>query len=446
MATRREFMQRGGAIAAGLLAAPALGSLAACSSKSDSGPMSFWNFYGPGGGVPAQDRWFRTTVAQWNRRQRTDRDRIALRYVPNGDYISGSVLSTGFAAGNGPDVFLLSPGDFLRYYNGGALQDLTPHLAPGLREDYVPGALETRTVGDRVYGLPMELEPLAVYYDKRAFDRAGVSEPPATWNELLELGARLRTGNTFGMLFETVPGYYQNFTWYPFMWMGGGSPVNADSDGSSFDSASVKAALNLWGESVRRGIAPRSVLGSGGGDITANLGSGFTAMQQTGVWAIADHAAGAAKDVPIGVFKLPVPPGGQYTTALGGWAFVANARGKNPERAAEFCAWALGSTDAAGIERCRQWNTVVKTNLPPRRSVRALAERRGAFTGLFKTFADEIAVGARGEPRYPPQVYKAVSDAIQAVQLGGEPAAGAASRAADIIDSYLGGYRGADIA
>jgi multiple sugar transport system substrate-binding protein len=25
-----------------------------------------------------------------------------------------------------------------------------------------------------------------------------------------------------GVLFETQPGYYQNFTWYPFLWEGGG--------------------------------------------------------------------------------------------------------------------------------------------------------------------------------------------------------------------------------
>ena len=64
---------------------------------------------------------------------------------------------------------------------------------------------------------------------------------------------------------------------------------------------------------------------------------------------------------------LPIPNGGKAATDMGGWAFVANSKGKNPEAAAKFIAWALGSTDAEGVQRQLQWNTVVKTNVPPRR-------------------------------------------------------------------------------
>ncbi|WP_246868786.1 ABC transporter substrate-binding protein [Saccharopolyspora sp. ASAGF58] len=86
----------------------------------------------------------------------------------------------------GPDVFLLSPGDFLRYYNGGALADLTPHLDPAVRADFLPQVLQTRLVDDRVYGLPMEIEPLALYYSETAFEQAGLAEGdlPRTWDDL----------------------------------------------------------------------------------------------------------------------------------------------------------------------------------------------------------------------------------------------------------------------
>jgi hypothetical protein len=33
-----------------------------------------------------------------------------------------------FRRGSGPDIFIISPGDFLRYYNGGVLVDLTPNM------------------------------------------------------------------------------------------------------------------------------------------------------------------------------------------------------------------------------------------------------------------------------------------------------------------------------
>jgi len=442
--SRRDFLARGGTIAAGLLAVPVLGSLSACSGSSADEPLSFWNFYGPGGAVAGQSQWFVDTVDTWNRQ---NREQIQLRYIPNPDYINGSTLSTAFAADKGPDIFLLSPGDFLRYYNGKVLAELTPYLQPGVRGDYVKGALETRTVNDKVYGLPMEIEPLAIYYRQDAFEKAHLSEGdiPKTWDQLLNVGAKLRTSQRFGLLFETIPGYYQNFTWYPFMWMGDGSPLDANGTSSTFRSKAVIDALQLWGTAVDQGIAPGSMLGTGGGDINSNLASGYTAMQQTGVWALADLASGANKNLPVGVFKLPVPAGGTYTTSLGGWAFVANARGRNPDAAARFCAWALASTSPDGIDRARRWNTVVKTNLPPRTSVVEAARHHGAFTGLFGQFADVIAVGGRGEPRYPPQVYKAVSDALQATQLGGQSGVQAAARGADVINSYIGGYHGAGI-
>ena len=54
--------------------------------------------------------------------------KIELEYVPNNDYMDGTQLPTAFASGEGPDLFIISPGDFLRYYNGGVLLDLTPFI------------------------------------------------------------------------------------------------------------------------------------------------------------------------------------------------------------------------------------------------------------------------------------------------------------------------------
>ncbi len=443
---RRGFLTASGRFAmAAALTGPGL-TLLGCGSDSSGGSgkeMSFWNFYGPGGGVKGQSDWFVKTADAWNKENET---KVKLRYIPTSEYISGSTLQTAFASGEGPDIFLVSPGDFLRYYNGGVLADLTPHIKD-VKDDFVDGALDSRTVDGKVYGVPMEIEPLAMYYSPAAFESAGLSEGdlPKTWDELLTTAEKLRAGKRYGVLFETNPGYYQNFTWYPFMWMGGGEPVSADAKKSTFDSPAVVAALDFWRRSVAEGVAPRKALGSGGGDAVANLGSGFVAMQQTGIWSISELEANK-KGFEYGVFPLPTPDGGKYTTDLGGWAFVANSKGSNPEAAAQFCAWALANKDEASIERGRQWNTVVKSNVPPRRSVQEKAEAEGAFdSGPLKTFLTDIAPGGRGEPRYPAEIYRPISDAIQACQLRGSDPAAEARKASEAIDRYLQGYRGAPI-
>jgi len=126
--SRRGFLRgTGGA----LLAAGAFGSSAPLLSGCDGGTgggdgkeLSFWNFYGPGSDVGPQGKWFIDLVESWNK----DNDvKVTLRYLPPADYITGNALATAFASGNGPDIFLISPGDFLRYYNGGVLELTIPY-------------------------------------------------------------------------------------------------------------------------------------------------------------------------------------------------------------------------------------------------------------------------------------------------------------------------------
>ncbi|WP_265444443.1 ABC transporter substrate-binding protein [Flexivirga meconopsidis] len=419
----------------------AAAALSACGSD-DPNDLSFWNFYGPSPTPSTTSDWFKSVTDEWNRNNDV---KVRPRFIAGSAYLNGNTLQTAFSAGSGPDIFLISPGDFLRYQNGGALLDLTPYLPEGAREDYVKGALDTRTVDGKVYALPMEIEPLVVYYDKRAFEQAHLAESdlPRTWDQFLDVGTKLTNRNRFGALFETLPGYYQNFVWYPFLWQGGGGAV---ADGKSiFDSEAARGALGFWRETQRRGIAPKAALGGGSGDTPSNLAVGYCAMQQSGIWAVADLKTQVPK-FEYGIFPLPIPEGGKQVTDGGGWAFAVNARGKNPEAAARFVSWALASTDAAGIDRARRWNTVAKTNLPPRTSVRKAAEAKGDFTsGVLKTFATSIAPTLRSEPRYPPEVYKAISDAIQSTQLSGNAPAGAARQASDVIDNFLLTYRGGSI-
>jgi multiple sugar transport system substrate-binding protein len=443
--SRRSLLKTGGALAAGAFAAGPL--LSACGKSGGAGnskELSFWNFYGPAPQANPQSKWFVDMVDQWNQNNDV---KVKLRYIANADYINGSTLQTAFSSGSGPDIFLISPGDILRYYNGKVLADLTPQIGADVRSDFVKGVLDTRMVNDKIYAVPMEIEPLAMYYSLQAFESKGLSEGdiPKTWDDLLAVAGKLTGGNKFGVMFETLPGYYQNFTWYPFMWQGGGAAVEASGKKSAFDSDAVVNALRFWQETQKRGLAPKKALGTGGGDAPANLAAGYTAMQQTGIWAVS-YLAQQTPNFKYDIFPLPSPAGGKYVTDGGGWAFAANAKGGNPDAAAKFIAWALASNSADSVERGRTWNTVAKTNLPPRTSVQKAAETHGAFqTGTMKKFAEQIVPGLRSEPRYPPEVYKAISDAIQSTQLSGADPKSAAAKASDAINTYLQSYQGAPI-
>lgn len=413
-------------------------------AKAQSEPLQFWQFYAPGGTVSTQVTWFETMIASWNEQ---NEQQIELVYVPNAEYVRGTRLPTAFASGEGPDLFLISPGDFLRYYNGGVLHELTPYMEQEAIDDYFPDVIASRKVDDKIFGLPMEVEPMAMYYSVAAFEEAGLSEAdvPATWDELLAVAEQLSTPERFGVLFETNPGYYQNFTWYPWMWEGGAEIALADGVTSGLRDPGAIQALKLWQDAVNAGVAPRSVLGNGGGDIVANLGAGYCAMQNVGIWGISAMRVNAP-DFEYGVFPLPTPADGEYASVLGGWAFVANTQGKNPDAAAEFIVWALGSMSDDSIDRVVDWCINAKSDMPPRQSVVDRTTEVGGYeSGPLQIFRDEILPGARAEPRVTPEVYKPISDAIQAAMLNGADPEQAGEQAAQQIEAYLASYQGAPI-
>ena len=121
--TRRELLKKGGKIAAVAAVSSVFSPFFIHSARAATKTLSFWQFYAPNGISNLQSKWFVDCVAAWNA---THDVKVELQYVPNNDYMNGSKLQTAFASGQGPDIFIISPGDFLRYYNGGVLTDLTP--------------------------------------------------------------------------------------------------------------------------------------------------------------------------------------------------------------------------------------------------------------------------------------------------------------------------------
>ena len=119
--SRRELLKRGGKVAAAAAVSLVFSPFVFTGKAAATKTLSFWQFYAPARGNLS--KWFEDCVKGWNA---THDVKVELQLVPAQEYIGGSKLQTAFAAGQGPDIFIISPGDFLRYYNGGVLVDLTP--------------------------------------------------------------------------------------------------------------------------------------------------------------------------------------------------------------------------------------------------------------------------------------------------------------------------------
>jgi len=442
--SRREFLKKGAKLGVVAAASSVFSPFGINVKAASRGPLSFWQFYAPGGPFRPGSQWFEDMVKAWNA---THDAKIELRYVPVSEFISGSKLQTAFAGGQGPDIFLTNSGEFLRYFNGGILVDLGQYMDEQAKSDFYASSMETRIVNGKIFGLPLEVEPMAMYYSVKAFEAAGLFEAdlPKTWDNFLETARRLTNSNQFGCLFETAPGIYQNFTWCPFMWQGGGELVTKDGKASAFNSPATVAALKWWQDIIKQNVAPRNALGNGGSDVVANLASGYCGMQNAGIWGVSALRE-SASDFKYGVFPLPTPPNGQSKTITGGMTFVANAKGKNPEAAAKFCVWAIGSMSDDSIQRVVDWCVKAKSAIAPRKSALDKADALGGYASSpMKVFKDEIFPTGRSSPRIHPDVNKPISDAIQACQLRGDDPQRQAEQASRRIDEFLAGYTGAPL-
>jgi multiple sugar transport system substrate-binding protein len=426
--TRRAFSGR--ALAAGASLTSLSGLLAACGGGSSTtangkATLTFWKF-----AAENDDPVIKEAVARWNKAH-ADTQILFQTFPP--DQYSGTKLTTAFAGGHGPDVFWMSPGNFINYVNNGIAAPVDDIVD---KSTYNPAAVKAVSNDGKMYAVPFEEEPVALYYRTDMLDAAGL-QPPKTWPELLSTAKALTTSKTKGIVIEPSPGPYQNFTWYPFLWSAGGEVVNADSTKSALRTPQAASAFQLWGDIMRQGLAPKKT-----SILTADIGPmgrGEAAMQVCGFWAIAQLKNMFPK-VKYGVVPLPIAPGGKQVTVYGGWTQMINANGKHVEQAKAFTKWLWTQDKKFPQEWACRHNSKFSPNPKINQACADVFD-----TKPYSIFKDEILPTARAEPRYPNEIVKAVGDGLQAVMFSGKSGQEAANTAADAIDSYLSSYKGAPL-
>ncbi len=357
---------------------------------------------------------------------------VTYENIPQAEYMS-TKLTTAFAANAGPDVFIMSPGDFLKYANSGIAMDLSSYYTDKMKADFLESSIDAVTVDGKIVGIPFEIELLGIYYNIDMLKAANV-EPPKTWDELIAATKTLTKDNIAGLTIEPNKGYYQNFTWYPFLWQNGVNPVDEASKKGTFEGPEVEKALTLWRDLIKAG-APSKITVPGTWEISP-LGTGQTAMQLGGTWAVSMLESDYA-DKNFGLVPLPLPTGGKAATCAGGWKMMVNGKSKSADAAAKFAMWAF----AEDIQLPLKWCTEVKFAYSPRKSV-VEAGKDIYSKGLRKVFTEQIYDSAIGEPRYPAEIVNAIGDALQEVMFTDADPAAAAKKANDKINEFLKTYDG----
>lgn len=103
------------------------------------------------------------------------------------------VLATKVQGGTPPDVAMLAlPGAISQYAKAGKAQAVDADVAAAVAANYASVWTKLATVDGKVYGVPFDASNKStVWYRTKAFSDAGISNPPATWENLLADGKTL---------------------------------------------------------------------------------------------------------------------------------------------------------------------------------------------------------------------------------------------------------------
>jgi ABC-type glycerol-3-phosphate transport system substrate-binding protein len=104
-------------------------------------------------------------------------------------------LQNSIEKGVGPDIFRFHNTWIPMLKNDLQPAGKTGYQAQEFQQTFYPVASQDLVIGSKVYGVPLMIDGLGLYYNEDLFRSAGVS-PPTTWNEFKQVAQNLKSPKT----------------------------------------------------------------------------------------------------------------------------------------------------------------------------------------------------------------------------------------------------------
>ncbi|MDT6985943.1 ABC transporter substrate-binding protein [Streptomyces lusitanus] len=288
----------------------------ACTGQSDSGAtddpnarttLTFWH----GWSAPSEVKAVQQVVDRFEKAH----PNITVKVVGN---INDDKLNQALRAGgsNGPDVVSsFTTSNVGTFCSSGAFLDLKPFIEKSKLdlEATIPKPMldYTQFEGTRC-ALPLLGDAYGLYYNKDAFEKAGITRPPKTWTEFAEVAKKLTKpkGDTYDQLgfmpnyhgYETVVDHYMSQWDHAYFAADGSSNVAEDPAFAEMFTYQKKLVDDLGGFAKLERY--RNTFGDEWG-AEHPFHTGQVAMQLDGEWRLG-MVRDAGVDFEIGTAPLPV--------------------------------------------------------------------------------------------------------------------------------------------
>ncbi|MCH8025943.1 MAG: ABC transporter substrate-binding protein [Chloroflexi bacterium] len=266
--------------------------------------------------------------------------------------------------------------------------------------DFEPKALAYYTVDGTFYAMPFNLAGPILYYDRHAFERAGLDpdQPPRTLEEVREASRMLVESGAaeYGISLQTSAWFFeQMLAKSGALYANNGNGRDGRGTEAVFDSEEGIAIIQWWDEMVEEGLAYNAASDAIDAMLKLARGEAAMAIGSTALLRIAISFLGAANPTQYDTAAMPGPDGADGGIVLGGAAFwVLNER---PEEE-QYGAWEFLKF-AASPERQAQWHS--DTGYFPTRlsayDLPAAAQAREEFP-QFMTAIDQLRAAPDNRP------------------------------------------------
>ncbi len=335
-------------------------------------------------------------------------------------------VKTALASGTGPDIIFYDagPGYAGVLANAGLLRPLDAYAATyNWNARVIPSAREGVMINGKVYGLPLQVDLIGVYYNKTLIDKAKLTVP-RTVDQLISFCGQAKAKGYIPMAFSDKPGWqaFHEFSMLSNNIVGPEAmrQLLLHNKGNWNTPQMTKAIQLFFVDMQKAGCFPPHVNALGYDDANSLFYTGKALLNPTGSW-LSTNIDQNVKNYQIGMMPFPAVSGGKgsfWDTGVGS-AYYISSKSQHPKEAAQFLDYLISQ------QAVKVWVEQTGSFPPVKFDTRA-----AHVSPLFRSILNVLQSGINGKTQFgynidvlaPAPFNTAMQNGFQAILAGSESA------------------------
>lgn len=326
---------------------------------------------------------------------------IQVRNVPFGNLLT--TITTQAGSSSGPTIMGIYDLWMPQLVQNGVLASTPDDYTKDIQDAYPKSITSGVTVDGKIYGYPNEIDLYALNYNKALFQEAGISAPPATWNDLVADAKKLTKYDGSGKITQQGFGIITSWNsgvvhpWLSLVNSNGGELLTSDHK-PQLTSTAAQQTADLYHQLIAVDRTTDPAMGEANASTTGpfldNFANGKTAMIIMANWwesTLKDSMKDNFKNVATA--PIPMGPSGSGSHSVSySWSDVVSAHASQDQQAAawKFLKWLNGSSSGKNGSSA-MGDILMGMGILPSRTSDLSAHQSELSDPFIKTYVDQMA-------------------------------------------------------